>query len=112
MFTKGRCKAVALAALSALVVGVSASALAETNWDKHHPRRAEVNDRLANQNKRIHQDVKEGKITPAQAHKLHKEDRAIRREERAMASQHGGHITKQEQRVLNRQENTVSRQIP
>ena len=112
MFTKGRCKAVALAALSALVVGVSASALAETNWEKHHPRRAEVNDRLANQNKRINQDVKEGKITPAQAHKLHKEDRAIRREERAMASQHGGHITKQEQRVLNRQENAVSRQIP
>ena len=112
MFTKGRCKAVALAALSALVVGVSASALAETNWEKHHPRRAEVNDRLANQNKRINQDVKEGKITPAQAHKLHKEDRAIRREERAMASEHGGHITKQEQRVLNRQENAVSRQIP
>src|SRR5262245_47742992 len=112
MFRKGRCKAVALAALSALAVGVSASALAETNWEKHHPRRAEVNDRLANQNKRINQDVKEGKITPAQAHKLHKEDRAIRREERAMASQHGGHITKQEQRVLNRQENAVSRQIP
>ena len=112
MFTKARCKAVALAAVSALVMGVSVSALAETNWDKHHPRRAEVNDRLAHQNKRINRDVKEGKLTPAQAHKLHKEDRAIRREERAMASQHGGHITKQEQRDLNRQENAVSRQIP
>ncbi|HXX10721.1 MAG TPA: hypothetical protein VEK05_04320 [Burkholderiales bacterium] len=112
MFTKGRCKAVALAALSALVVGVSASALAETNWEKHHPRRTEVNDRLAHQNKRINRDVKEGKLTPAQAHKLHKEDRQIRHEERAMASQNGGHITKQEQRVLNRQENAVSRQIP
>jgi len=56
--------------------------------------------------------VKEGKLTPAQAHKLHKEDRQIRHEERAMASQNGGHITKQEQRVLNRQENAVSRQIP
>src|SRR5215470_11826096 len=112
MFTKGRCKAVALAAVSALVVGVSASALAEANWDKHHPRRAEVNDRLAHQNKRINRDVKEGKITPAQAHKLHREDRQIRHEERAMASQNGGHITKQEQRVLNRQENAVSKQIP
>jgi hypothetical protein len=28
-----------------------------------------------------------------------------------MASQHGGHITKQEQRTLNQQENKVSRQI-
>jgi len=112
MFTKGRCKAVALAAVSALAIGASTSAVAETNWEKHHPRRTEVNDRLAHQNKRINQDVKEGKITPAQAHKLHKEDRQIRHEERAMASQNGGHITKQEQRVLNRQENAVSRQIP
>ena len=29
-----------------------------------------------------------------------------------MASQNGGHITKQEQRTLNQQENAVSRQIP
>ena len=28
-----------------------------------------------------------------------------------MASQNGGHITKQEQRTLNQQENAVSRQI-
>ena len=111
MFTKGRCKTIALAAASALVVGVSGSALAETNWDKHHPRRAEVNDRLAHQNRRINRDVKEGKITPAQAHKLHKEDRQIRHEERAMASQNGGHITKQKQRVLNQQEDAVGKQI-
>jgi hypothetical protein len=35
----------------------------------------------------------------------------IRREERLMAAQNGGHITKAEQRVLNRQENAVSRKI-
>lgn len=112
MFRKASCKLVALAAVSMLVVGVSVSAFAETNWEKHHPRRTEVNERLAHQNKRINRDVKEGKLTPAQAHKLHKEDRQIRHEERAMASQNGGHITKQEQRVLNQQENAVSRQIP
>jgi hypothetical protein len=112
MLAKGSCKAIALAVLSALVVGVSANAVAETNWEKRHPRRAEVNDRLAHQNKRINRDLKEGKITPAQAHKLHSEDREIRREERAMASQNGGHITKQEQRVLHRQENAVGKQIP
>jgi hypothetical protein len=70
-----------------------------------------VNQRLNNQDKRINKEVKEGEITKAQAAKLHKEDRQIRKEERLMASQNGGHITKQEQKTLNRQENAVSKQI-
>jgi hypothetical protein len=77
-----------------------------------HPRREQVNNRLANQNQRIHQEVKQGDLSKAQAAKLHKDDRQIRKEERLMASQNGGHITKSEQRVLNQQENGVSRQIP
>jgi hypothetical protein len=89
----------------------TATANAETAWQKSHPRRAEVNRRLANQNRRIHEERKEGELTPAQAAALHKEDRQIRQEERFMASQNGGHITKQEQRALNQQENRVSRQI-
>ena len=80
-------------------------------WKKDHPRRAQVNDRLANQNKRINEEVKEGEMSKAKAARLHKEDRQIRQEERAMASQNGGHITKQEQRTLNQQENAVSKQI-
>jgi hypothetical protein len=55
--------------------------------------------------------VREGEITRDQAAKLHKEDHQIRQEERAMASQNGGHITRQEQKTLNQQENAVSRQI-
>lgn len=43
--------------------------------------------------------------------KLHKEDRHIRKEERAMSAKNDGHITKREQRKLNRQENSVSKQI-
>lgn len=80
-------------------------------WRKDHPRRAEVNARLANQDKRIHEEVKEGEMSKAKAAKLHKEDRQIRQEERDMAAQNGGHITKQEQRTLNQQENKVSGQI-
>jgi hypothetical protein len=38
-------------------------------------------------------------------------NRQIRQEERLMASQDGGHITKAEQKVLNQQENKVSQQI-
>lgn len=104
-------KAIAIAVVTFFAVGIAGSAIAETQWDKDHPRRDHVNDRLKNQNKRIRKEVKEGEITKAQAAKLHKDDRQIRQEERDMASQNGGHITKQEQRTLNQQENAVSKQI-
>jgi hypothetical protein len=97
------------------VIGVFATAAtssyAETQWQKDHPRRAEVNKRLAKQNKRINEERKEGEITKAQARKLHREDHTIRQEERDMAKLNDGHITKAEQKSLNQQENTVSRQI-
>lgn len=87
------------------------SAFAATQWQQNHPRRTEVNQRLNNQNQRINKEVRQGEISKGQAAKLHKEDRQIRREERLMASQNGGHITKAEQRTLNQQENKVSQQI-
>lgn len=83
----------------------------DTQWDKTHPRRDQVNDRLANQNKRITQERKEGELTKAQATKLRREDRQIRKEERVMASHDGGHITKADKAALNQQENAVSKQI-
>jgi len=98
---------------AAILLGSMASSVfaEEGQWAKDHPRRAQVNKRLHNQNKRINKEVKEGEITKGQAAKLHQEDRQIRKEERIMASQNGGHITKQEQKTLNQQENIVSRQI-
>lgn len=105
-------KAILLTALTALFAGTTASAFAaDTKWEKHHSRREQVNNRLENQNDRIAHEVKEGELTKTQARKLHREDRQIRGEERAMASQDGGHITKSEQTVLNQQENAVSKQI-
>lgn len=83
----------------------------DTAWQKNHPRREEVNNRLANQDKRIATERKEGEITKAQAASLHREDRQIRQEERVMASHNGGHITKAEKKALNQQENAVSKQI-
>jgi hypothetical protein len=83
----------------------------EGQFDKNHPRRAEVNQRLENQDRRIQNEVKEGEISKGEAAKLHKEDRHIRKEERAMAAKDGGHITKKEQENLNHQENQVSKRI-
>jgi hypothetical protein len=100
-----------LAVAAAALTGFASTSFAQTQWDKDHPRRAEVNGRLANQNRRIDQERKSGQINKAQAHQLHHEDHAIRQEERTMASTNGGHITKAEKRSLNQQENQVSGQI-
>lgn len=106
-------RSIVLATLVALSAGVAASAFAAdtTTWQKNHPRRAEVNGRLANQDKRIHNEVKSGEISKTQAAALHAEDHSIRTEERSMAALNGGHITKAEKHALNQQENTVSKQI-
>jgi hypothetical protein len=98
--------------ITAALAGVAGTASADTTWQKNHPRREQVNNRLANQNARIHQDVKNGTITRGQAAALHHQDHQVRQEERAMASQNGGHITKSEQKVLNQQENAISKDIP
>jgi hypothetical protein len=105
-------KHLSFAAVLVSLAGLVGTASAETTWQKNHPRRTQVNHRLANQDKRIHQDVKNGTLSKAQAANLHHEDHQVRQEERDMASQNGGHITKPEQRALNGQENNLSNQIP
>jgi hypothetical protein len=103
--------AIRILAATAMVFSFAGAASAQTHWDAAHPRRAEVNHRLANQNHRIRHDVRDGDMSHAQAAALHHEDHQIRHEERLMASQNDGHITRQEQRTLNQQENQVSHQI-
>ncbi|GAC1604148.1 MAG: hypothetical protein NVS3B2_09400 [Ramlibacter sp.] len=103
--------AVGAAAVPVLAHAAPAGEAADSAWARAHPRREQVNGRLANQRRRINKEVAEGDLTKAQAAKLHREDRQIRREERLMASQNGGHITRAEQKALNQQENAVSRQI-
>jgi hypothetical protein len=90
---------------------IAAPSFADGNWDANHPRREQVNDRLANQNRRIDNGVKSGKVSPQQAQQLHRQDHAIRTQERVDAASHGGHITKPEQRQINREQNQTSRQI-
>ncbi|KVK81255.1 hypothetical protein WT01_24280 [Burkholderia cepacia] len=100
-----------LAIAATLLSVLTGTAFADTPWQQAHPRREAVNQRLANQNRRIHHEVKEGEMSHAQAARLHRDDRKIRREERDMAAQDHSHITKSEKHVLNQQENAVSHQI-
>ena len=112
MSNRASLKAVtAIAIVTAFAAGMTTSAMADTTWQQNHPRREQVNNRLAKQNARIHTEVKEGEMSKGQAARLHKDDRQIRSEERDMASQNNSHITKQEQKALNQQENRVSAKI-
>jgi TolA-binding protein len=102
---------IALAVLTAVAVSGVSSANARTVWQSNHPRRTQVNGRLANQDARIPRERATGQITGAQAHRLHEQDHQIRQEERDMASRNGSHITRAEQAMLNHQENVTSREI-
>ena len=104
-------KLITAASAAVMLITLSGQALSADTWAQNHPRRAEVNARLANQNQRIHQQVKSGNMSKGQAAALHRDDHEIRQEERDMARQNGGHITKSEQHTLNQQENAVSRDI-
>jgi hypothetical protein len=105
-------KKLSIVVLAMAMIGSSlTAAMAETQWERNHPRRDQVNDRLENQNRRINQEYREGELTRGQAIRLHREDAAIRNEERDMARFNNGHISRDEQRLLNRQENAVSNQI-
>ena len=105
-------KTALLVAMGLLMAGSAVTAAsADTTWQANHPRREEVNQRLQNQNARIHQERREGELNARQAHRLHMADRHIRRQERRFARHDGGHITRGEQHRLNREENKVSGQI-
>ena len=96
---------------AALMIATPLLVHADDNWNQHHPRRAQVNHRLQRQNQRIHQERREGAISPAQAQQMHREDHQIRHEERQMARHQHGAISPQQQEQLNQQENAVSQQI-
>ena len=82
-----------------------------SKFAKDHPRRNEVNKRVANQRARINQGVKSGKLTQQQGKQLKADDRAIKQQEHADVKANGGHLTKSEQKQFNQEENTDSRLI-
>lgn len=105
-------KRIVLAAVGAAsLAAVAGGASAETQWQAHHPRRVEVNHRLADQSARIAAGRRDGQLSYRQARTLRSDDRSIRREERIDARFDHGHVTRGERRTLNHQENVVSRRI-
>ncbi|MGC2196286.1 MAG: hypothetical protein WA628_16565 [Terriglobales bacterium] len=79
--------------------------------DPGHPRVNQVNHREANQQKRIGNGVANGTLTSKQATHLEKRETAVQNREQADMAKHNGHLTKTEQRGINRQQNRISRSI-
>ena len=79
--------------------------------DPGHPRVNEVNAREQNQQDRIANGVKNGTMTPGQAARVENKEQHIENQEKADMAAHNGHLTKAEQRQLNKEQNKTSKQI-
>lgn len=63
------------------------------------------------QQRRIGQGVKSGELTPGETVKLEKQEKALNQEERDMRKMDNGHLTKQDRKTLNQQQNHLSKEI-
>jgi hypothetical protein len=101
-------KALILASLCSTALGTSLAAAQDV---PDHPRVNEVNQRLDNQQARINQGLANGTMTGKQAAHDEAHDANIAKRESVDEAKHNGHLTKGEQRRLNKSENKNSRRI-
>ena len=107
---------VALAVGGLLVVG-SASAQTTTSGagpgvvDPGHPRVNQVNGREENQQQRIANGVSSGKLNSQQTANLENRETSVQNREKADMAAHNGHLTKAEQKGINRQQNRISKSV-
>lgn len=99
------------AAAGLLLAGSAAAQAGPGVVDPGHPRVNEVNNRLENQQDRIQAGVKDGQLNAKQATRDETRDNNIAARESADEAKHHGHLTKREQRNLNKSLNKDSRQI-
>jgi hypothetical protein len=76
-----------------------------------HSSTNEVNARERAQQKRIGEGVENGSLTAGEAARLERKEAGVNREVSGMRQVNGGRLTPAEHRVVNRQQNRVSRQI-
>lgn len=107
-------------AVGGLMVAGSAAAQAQNSntsgagagkVDPGHPRVNQVNQREQNQQNRIANGVKNDKLTPGQTARLEKGQQRLQNNEKKDMAKDNGHLTKQNQRQLNREANRQSARI-
>ncbi len=97
--------------LSAAAASGAAMAQAEPAPVPDHPRVNEVNQRLDNQQNRTQQGVADGQMNARQAGRDEQHDANIAQRESHDEAEHGGHLTKGEDRRLNKSLNRNSSSI-
>jgi hypothetical protein len=70
-----------------------------------------INQRKVDQQDRIGNGVKNGKLTAGQTARLEHQEAGINHEERGMRAQDNGHLTKADRSTLHTQQNQESRRI-
>lgn len=105
-----------LAASGLFVIG---SAAAQTNTsgagaghvDPGHPRVNQVNRRETRQQNRIDNGIKNDQLRPGQTARLERGEQRLQRNQKRDMAANNGHLTKQDQRQLNREANHMSKRI-
>ena len=105
-------------AVGGLMLAGSASAQTSTTSgagpgvvDPGHPRVNGVNKREQNQQKRIANGVNSGKLSAKQTSHLEKREASVQNREQKDMAAHNGHLTKAEQKGINRQQNRISKSV-
>ena len=106
-------------AVGGLMIAGSAAAQTSTKTsgagpgvvDPGHPRVNQVNRREGRQQQRIGNGIKSGKLNAQQASHLEKREASVQNREKRDMAAHNGHLTKAEQKGINRQQNRISKSI-
>jgi hypothetical protein len=70
-----------------------------------------IQQRKANQQRRIGNGVKSGQLTAGETAHLEHQEAGINKEERGMKAQDNGHLTRQDRKTLRTQQNKESKRI-
>jgi hypothetical protein len=79
--------------------------------DPGHPRVNEVNQLEENQQKRIANGINKGSLNAHETANLERREASVQKQEQADMAKHNGHLTKAEQRQLNRRQDRISHSI-
>ncbi|MGA7565578.1 MAG: hypothetical protein WBW53_05850 [Terriglobales bacterium] len=111
-------KSLLLLAVGGLMVAVPASAQTSTTSgagpgvvDPGHPRVNQVNGREENQQQRIGNGVSSGRLNSRQTANLERRETSVQNREQRDMAKNNGHLTKAEQKGINRQQNRISKSI-
>ena len=79
--------------------------------DPGHPRVNQVNRREQKQQNRIANGVKSGQLTPGETRRLERGEQRLQNNEKKDMAKDNGHLTKKDQRQLNKEANHMSKRI-